>query len=238
MNPWEYITKKDKSTLIGQIIGIILIGTLFFVALHYEKRHPDGRLLAFSIILAGIALGWAAGILLSPQSEFNDEATKFTKVQGLIATFITGALAVKLLPLLTEDNLRDLFKDFPLLSRILYFIGAFIISAIIVYYDRVYLGDQDIAKLSFRRRDMLPNSKIFIPIGGINDNLKLTFHNQGPGELKISRSAEPDVHPAPTLVVAGQCLNIPLIDLGPHGDTLTINNADLSNRGKFKLRIS
>lgn len=84
----DYLAKKDKSVLVGQLIGLALLLFLFWVVFKYESDKD--LLLGLSVTTAGIALGWTSGILLSPQSEFNDEKAKFTKIQQLIATFITG----------------------------------------------------------------------------------------------------------------------------------------------------
>lgn len=233
----RYLEKKDKSILIGQLIGLFLLVLVIPIII---KKEPDS-VLGFSIYVAGIATGWAVGIIISPQNEFNNEGTKFTKVQQVIVSFITGALAIKFLPLLTETNIKGGFKDYLFLSRVMYFSASFILSGIIIYYDRVYLNDQDKAKLSFRRREMLPNSIVKIPINGIDPTLSIKFYNRGVGVLSLQREedavAENGSNSKPEPVNAGECKVFLISALGSTGNVINVKNEE-NKVGHFKLRIS
>ena len=111
----DSIQKKDKSTM------LFLYGCLFILLLLVVSviSLDDEKLLAITILAAGIAVGWFIGILVSPMTEYNNEAANFAKMQQLLSTFITGALAVKFFQWIDSEVLNDLFTNFTLLSRIL-----------------------------------------------------------------------------------------------------------------------
>src|SRR5690606_23734575 len=128
----KWFENKDKSLLIGQISGTGLILILFITVLGGE----DKKTLGISILLAGMAMGWVTGILLSPYQEYNNETAKFNKALQVVSTFISGAVVAKILSILTMEHVKDFFTDFDLVTRSLYFLAAFILTAILVYYDR------------------------------------------------------------------------------------------------------
>ncbi|MFD3003190.1 hypothetical protein ACFS7Z_22705 [Pontibacter toksunensis] len=124
----RWFENKDKSLLIGQTSGIFLIILLFITVWAGEKE----KVLGTSLLLAGVAMGWVTGVLLSPYQMYNNEATKFNRALQIVSTFISGAVAAKLLTSLTPGHIREFFNDYDLLTRSLYFLSAFILSAILV----------------------------------------------------------------------------------------------------------
>jgi len=89
--------------------------------------------------IAGGTFGWIAGILITPHK---DEKKDFSKIGGVLMTFITGFVLAKFEPLLDsalENGADSVFVKSGFVNVTLLFAVSFSLGALFVFVGRKYL---------------------------------------------------------------------------------------------------
>lgn len=125
--------RDEKAGLIGgfAIGGLALAGTFFCAWSISSGDKPGVDLLLF---IAGGALGWLVGLLLSP---FKEERGEFREWGRAIVTFLSGAIACKFADPLANLILQNRLTRMQL-GEVLIFTDAFLICMLMVFVARRY----------------------------------------------------------------------------------------------------
>ena len=229
----KWFDNKDKSLLIGQISATFLILILFGTVICGEEEIALG----LSILLSGMAVGWVTGILLSPYQEYNNEATKFSRAIQVISTFVSGAIAAKLIPFITIIRIEDFFEDQFLLMRTLCFLTAFILTAILVYYDRTYPNLDEKGTFMTWCREIFPGQHLSIKTETLDTNFSITIENLGLSELHFRRSEKYDPEIPHFISNPNSFQTLFFSELGDTGSSIFVTNPSKIN-GNFKIKLS
>ncbi len=228
----KWFDNKDKSLLIGQLCGTLLILILFITVLWGEEY----KTLGLCLFVAGMTMGWVMGILLSPYQEYNNEATKFSKATQVISTFISGAVVAKLLSILTLDDIKYFFCDFELLTRTLYFQSAFILTAILVYYDRAYPNLDEQGSFITWCREIFPGQTLSIQTEALGSDFMLTIDNLGSTDLHFRRGDKYDSTMSHFTSTQNTFQTLHSSEIGASGSVIFVTNPGKKN-GKFKVKF-
>lgn len=124
---------------IWTIASSLLSGVMGFVALLLvirvgKKEDPSDFRLTLIGVIAGAALGWAIGMLVSPKN--SDEEALFGRYQALVGGFVSGFLSSKFTTLFNNLQDKGAFTNRAALSKIMSFAAALLFAMLVVYSVR------------------------------------------------------------------------------------------------------
>lgn len=122
--------KTNENYWAGVGLGAIFLGAAIYVGWHVENQW-----LNVTICMAGSAVGWFIGILISPSS--SDEAERFRSYGKAILTFLSGYVIAKFDPLVAGVVARhDPHELYVLSVQILLLILTLTIGALTTFAGR------------------------------------------------------------------------------------------------------
>lgn len=126
-----------SDVLIAGAVWVLITGAVAAVIWNYRSSGLDTRSLWLSGI-AGAALGWGTGLVLSPYDK--TETSLFKGVGKLVYGLVTGYLVAKLDPIVTAAVDQAKTKGFPLEPQLIAAIGLtmFVASTVLTFVSRKY----------------------------------------------------------------------------------------------------
>lgn len=130
----RYVYGDFSDIVVALIASLILYSGLIWFACSYNNGNDKPVLILAGI--AGAALGWIVGILMSP---YNHEQKMFSEVAKIGYGFLTGYVLSKVDPLINKlvgIDKTDLNTNFIIV--VTYFFASLITSIALTYISRAY----------------------------------------------------------------------------------------------------
>ena len=131
---------KDAEYAATVVATNVLLGLAMFIGIPSLCMSFGNPAINFLVALLGGACGWIAGIFAAPYTQ--REASRFVTLGQALATFLSGYVLSKL----DQFMAASLYvKKLPLLEgwvRIGIFVASALITAILIYTNRPYYGQQ------------------------------------------------------------------------------------------------
>ncbi len=122
-----------------RIIFSFIAPAAFLIALTVFSVHVTNCPAVFlniTVIICGIALGWAAGILISPYDK--EEKIQFGAITKAVSAFASGYLLAKIDPLVAKILDPAILASSLAMFRLMAFVASFLFGAIIAFVFRSY----------------------------------------------------------------------------------------------------
>jgi len=115
-------------------VGLSIIVVAVYLSTRVKKDEYDLELNLSSIIL-GVALGWFAGMLISP---YKAEVDKFAAYAGTVSAFLSGYFISKFDGVLSKLASPDILANKIVAFRVMISVTSFLVGGIITYVARAY----------------------------------------------------------------------------------------------------
>lgn len=129
-------TRNRRGNFVDVVIAVIaaavMYGFLVWIAANYD--HGSQATLLLLSAVTGAAIGWIAGILVSPYNAA--EQSEFSEIAKLVYGFLTGYVVSKIDPLLTKIGTEG--GNGHMLVYAAYLLTSFLIAVAVTYITRSY----------------------------------------------------------------------------------------------------
>jgi hypothetical protein len=128
------VTSKLIKLSGSAVFAVLIAGIIVAVVVHLQDS------LAWLLVACGLAIGWAAGILLSP---YQSETQRFKEYLRLSAAFLTGyavSKADRVFELLIDPAHGLLLLQPIIAARTIVAINSFFLAMVLTYVSRKYVS--------------------------------------------------------------------------------------------------